>query len=205
MSSSHPTTRRSSRPEGFEPRQVQDEDREAHAHRPLGTDNADGFAFRGGFATNGQTPAALGPVRFAFGGALRRVIDGSEFTKSGDTFKFSSKQGTTSFTITIDFLRETVTVTGKKVELGAVAGSSADFVFDAGANSGTIRNTVRLGASGVKRYYQRGFGPSRRDRPDIALVRSRRGRRGPLPTENRLVGFFRASECPERPGCVPGS
>ena len=53
----------------------------------------------------------------------------------------------------IDFLRETVTLRASKVELGELAGPTADFLFDAGAGAGPIRNTVRLGSKGAKRFY----------------------------------------------------
>lgn len=114
--------------------------------------NLDTLSFKGGFATNGTTPASLGGVQFAFGN-FSQMIDGSAFTKAGDRFTYAAIQGKTKVAMVIDFLRETVTLRASKVELGDVAGPTADFLFDAGAGAGPIRNTVRLGAKGAKRFY----------------------------------------------------
>ena len=52
------------------------------AKAQVGAANADTLSFVGGFATNGQTPTALvGTVRFGFGPAYSRAIDGTLFTK----------------------------------------------------------------------------------------------------------------------------
>ena len=56
-------------------------------------------------------------MRLAFAPAFSLTIAGAESTKSGDAVKFIAKQGSTSFRIGIDSLRETVTVSAKNVEL----------------------------------------------------------------------------------------
>jgi YVTN family beta-propeller protein len=115
--------------------------------------DADSFSFVGGFATNGTTPASLSTVRFQFGPVFSRTIGGTQFTKKGDVFSFKSAPGAPKFTIKIDFLRETVTVSGKKVELGALTDPTVDFLFDAGNGAGAYRNTVRVGSAGASRSY----------------------------------------------------
>ena len=124
----------------------------ARATATLGGQGLDRLTFVGGFATNGTTPASLGSVTFALG-ALSEVLTGSAFTKTGDKFAFSSSQGKTRVSILLDFLRETVTVKASKVELGDLAGPTADVLFDAGAGAGPIRTTVRLGSKRAKRFY----------------------------------------------------
>ena len=124
----------------------------ARATATLRAANLDTLSFKGGFATNGTTPASLGTVQFAFG-SFAQMLEGSAFTKAGDQFKYAATQGKTKVAMVIDFLRETVTLKASKVELGDVANPTADFLFDAGAGAGPIRNTVRLGAKGAKRFY----------------------------------------------------
>jgi hypothetical protein len=118
----------------------------------LGDDGKDSLTFRGGFATNGTTPVTLGTVRFSIG-SLSLSIPGDSFTQKGDVFRSVSKDGARKVTVTLDFLRETVSVSAKGVELGALTGETADFTFDAGTGDGAIRNTVRLGTKGAKRLY----------------------------------------------------
>ena len=126
----------------------------AKAKVKLGDGAVDSLTFKGGFATSGVTPAALGTVRFGLGPVFTRVIPGAQFKKTGDKYKFTAKQGKTSFTITLDFLRELVTVAAKGVELGTLSPATIDVVFDAGGSAGTVRTTVKVGVTGTtKRFY----------------------------------------------------
>ena len=91
-------------------------------------------------------------MTFAFGD-FTQTIPGSSFTKTGNAFKYSSTQGKTKISIVLDFLRETVTLKAKNIEVGDVSGATAQFELDTGAGSGAVSNTVRLGSKTPKKFY----------------------------------------------------
>jgi YVTN family beta-propeller protein len=124
----------------------------ARATAVLRGPNQDSLVFKGGFATTGTTPTSLGTVTFAFGD-FTQTIPGSSFTKTGNAFKYSSTQGKTKISIVLDFLRETVTLKAKNIEVGDVSGATAQFELDTGAGSGAVSNTVRLGSKTPKKFY----------------------------------------------------
>jgi len=115
----------------------------------LGGQGLDVLSFRGGFASNGQTPAALASVRFDFGPTFTRTF--TDLARTGDAFTLSQKKGTAQVAVKVDFLREVILVKAKHVELGPLTAPTVDVVLDAGA--GTIRNTIRLATKGAVRRY----------------------------------------------------
>jgi hypothetical protein len=122
------------------------------AKATLGPGATDTLKFTGGFATNGQTPAAIGDVDFGFGD-FRITMIASAFTKKGGVFTATQRDGPFQVTIKVDFVKELVTVTAKGIDLGPLDGPTTDIVFDAGIGNGDYTNTVVLGGEGSQRTY----------------------------------------------------
>jgi YVTN family beta-propeller protein len=118
-----------------------------------GDGKPDAISLKGGFRTTGGVPGALGTVRITVGEEFALDIPGGSFTRTGDSFRFTSRDGGTSVSVVLDFAREILTVKARGIELGALAGPTTDLVLDDGSGSGPVRIRVRLGSSGVKRFY----------------------------------------------------
>lgn len=87
-----------------------------------------------GLASGGTTPAAAPDLVVQFGPKLSVPVQGSQFTRKGDQYVFQGDaNGLTS--VKLDYLRETLTVTGKNLDLGT---------FPAG--EGPLRVVVALGS-----------------------------------------------------------
>jgi len=129
----------------------------AHVIVKLGGDKKDSLTFRGGFASLGASPTALGTVRFSFGDQFTRTIAGNLFvkTKKGSTFTYKTKEADgAKISVTVDFERDFVKVDATRIELGPLATATTDVVFDAGDGRGAYRNVIRLSPlKGVRRDY----------------------------------------------------
>jgi hypothetical protein len=83
-----------------------------------------------GLATNGQTPTAASDVTVKFGGSFTRTIPAAKFAGKGSRFVFKGDPSVPGITnVTLDYARETITLTGKALDLGS---------FVAGANPAEI-------------------------------------------------------------------
>lgn len=73
-----------------------------------------------GLATGGTTPSEASDVRIAYGPALDVTVPAAFFVRKGDSYVFTGNlNGITK--VTLDYLRETITVSGKDLDLGAFA------------------------------------------------------------------------------------
>ena len=119
---------------------------------------SDKVSFSAGFATDGTTPDALGRVRIALGPSFERVIPAGAapagFTKAGDVFTHKETLGPgKSFSVVVNFAKETVVVKAAGIEVGPVTEATDDFVLDLGLGAGAKSVRVRLGTAGTKRVY----------------------------------------------------
>jgi hypothetical protein len=105
----------------------------------------DSFSLLAGLATDGQTPAEAPSVRVEIGDAYAALVPASAFTRQGDRYVAKGDVG-----VVLDYLRETVAVKAKGVELGAFAqGANAlrvEIAVADDARASTVR-AVRKGAS----------------------------------------------------------
>ncbi len=111
----------------------------------------DTLSLTAGFAAHNQTPDTLGHFRLALGTTFDRQIAGTAFTKTGDVFKYSKKTLQETLTVTVDFAKETITVSAKGIEVGALTDATTDVVVDTAA--GALVAHVKLASSGTKRTY----------------------------------------------------
>lgn len=94
----------------------------------------DTLALRGGFATDGTTPATASEVEVSFGTVLHQTISAESFVRSGDRWTYKGAPGGIT-QLTIDYAKQSITLKAKKADLGA---------FDADRNPVELR--VRIGA-----------------------------------------------------------
>lgn len=73
-----------------------------------------------GLATGGATPPQAGDVRIAYGTALDVTIPAASFVRKGESYVFAGDVGGVT-KVTLDYLRETITVSGKGLDLGTFA------------------------------------------------------------------------------------
>ncbi len=95
----------------------------------------DGFTLVLGLATGGTTPNTAPDLTLEFGGDYVESVDGAAFTRSGDRWTYRGTGGITS--VVLDYLKETVTVKAKNIDLG-------NFI----EGSQPVRLAVTLGTSG---------------------------------------------------------
>jgi hypothetical protein len=91
-----------------------------HAFKVRGTlkgPGLDAINLRVGLATQGFTPAGAPAVQLDFGPDFEATVPSSAFVKKGDQFVFKGDIGGLT-SIVLDYLRETVTVKGKGLDLG---------------------------------------------------------------------------------------
>lgn len=90
-----------------------------HLYQVRGTlkgDGQDALTLKVGLATKGITPAGAPTVELDFA-AFEATVPASSFVKKGDRFLFKGEAGGVT-SVVLDYLRETVTVKAKGVELG---------------------------------------------------------------------------------------
>jgi hypothetical protein len=100
-----------------------------------------------GLASGGVTPATAPDVRVQFGSGVFAAIPGASFTKKGDKFTFKGNvNGIVG--VTLDYARETMTIVGKGLYLGAFAqgGNPVRIVVGLGAEThGVVVRMARKG------------------------------------------------------------
>ncbi len=97
-----------------------------------------------GLATNGQTPASASDLTVKFGGTLSRTIPAAKFAKTGDKFTFkgdASVPGITS--VVLDYMKETITLKGKSLDLGAFSDGANAVEIDVSLGSDSRAVVVR--------------------------------------------------------------
>lgn len=96
-----------------------------------------------GLATKGVTPAAPSALTIAFGGTFSQTIPAASFVKKGDQFQFKGNAGGITKAV-VDYLRETITISGKSLDLGAFAQGANSVLISAGLGSESRAVRVRM-------------------------------------------------------------
>jgi len=94
-----------------------------------------------GLATNGQTPASASDLTVKFGATYSVTVPAAKFDKKGDRFLLKKDAAIAGLTTaTLDYVKETITVKCKSVDLGAFVDGANSVEIDAslGADSRAV-------------------------------------------------------------------
>jgi len=113
---------------------------------------ADALSLRTGMATSGTTPAGAPAFALDFGENFEATLAGSDFQKKGDRFSFKGPPGGLT-SVVLDYLRETVSVKGKGVDLGAFADGPQPVTVSVGLGGDVREVSVRMVKKGKSLKY----------------------------------------------------
>jgi len=105
-----------------------------------------------GLATGGTTPASVPDLTISFGPTYTATIPAASFVRKGDKFVFKGSAGGVT-SATLDYLRETITVSAKKVDLGTYAPGPGVVTLGAGLGDDERSVSVRMVRSGRSLKY----------------------------------------------------
>jgi hypothetical protein len=105
-----------------------------------------------GLATNGVTPAAASDFTLQFGATYAATIPAASFVKKGDKFVFKGSAGGVT-SATLDYLRETITVNAKNVDLGTYAPGGNSVLVSVGLGAAQHAVRVRMVRTGRAMKY----------------------------------------------------
>lgn len=107
----------------------------------------DSLAIIVGLATGGVTPDAAPEVRVQYGSILSATIPAGAFTRKGDTYSFKGDvNGITA--VKLDYLREQITIVGKKLDLGALPPGQSALTIIVGVGDEDRGVAVRVSRKG---------------------------------------------------------
>lgn len=107
-----------------------------------------------GMATNGQTPAAASDVEIAFGSKLSVTILADQFTHKAGTDQFTFKGNVGGITaVTVDYLRETISIKGGKLDLGTFVEGANTVAISVGIGDDHRSVVVRAAKNGATLTY----------------------------------------------------
>ncbi len=112
----------------------------------------DGLTLKAGIATGGTTPDTAPAVTVGFGDTFSATIPSESFTRNGDRYEFRGDQGGITQVI-LDYLRETVTVKGKGLDLGTFAAGPVPVLVTVGIDGDSRSVRVRMGRKGTALVY----------------------------------------------------
>jgi hypothetical protein len=113
---------------------------------------ADALSLRAGMATSGKTPAGAPGFSLEFGASFEATLPGSDFQKKGDHFTFKGPSGGLTSTV-LDYLRETVSVKAKGVDLGSFVDGPQAVTVTVGLGGDVREVSVRMVRKGKALKY----------------------------------------------------
>jgi len=124
----------------------------SRAKAALKGEGKDAFLVTCGLATDGVTPDAAPDLVVGFGDDFVAAVPGASFVRDGDRFVFQGDAGGVRSAV-LDFLRETVTVKAKGVDLGVFedGAQAVGIRVELGSDSREVR--VRMGRKGTRLVY----------------------------------------------------
>jgi hypothetical protein len=118
----------------------------------LAGDGADTLSLKVGLATGGATPETAPAVVVGFGDGFSETIPSEAFVPNGDRFEFRGDVGGITLVV-LDYLKETVTVKGKGLELGEFPGGPAPVRVTVGLDGDVRAVRVLFGRRGAALVY----------------------------------------------------
>jgi len=115
-------------------------------------DGQDTLSLKAGLATGGTTPEAASSVTVGFGGSFSRTVPAGSFVRNGERYEFHGDEGGITLVI-LDYLKETVTVKGKGLDLGTFAEGAVPVVVTVGIGGDARAVRVRMGRKGSSLVY----------------------------------------------------
>jgi len=112
----------------------------------------DSLALTAGFSTDGTTPDAAPDVTVGFGDTFTATIPAGSFVRNGDRFEFRGDAGGVT-QVVIDYAKETVTLKGKGLDLGAFGDGPVPVVVTVGLDADLRAVLVRMGRKGSGLVY----------------------------------------------------
>ncbi len=107
----------------------------------------DSLAIIVGLATGGVTPATAPEVRVQYGSLLTSAIPATSFVRKGDSFVFKGDIGGITG-VTLDFLREQVTIVGKNLDLGTFPAGQSPLTIIVGVGTDDRGVAIRVARQG---------------------------------------------------------
>lgn len=107
----------------------------------------DSLAIIVGLATGGVTPAAAPEVRVQYGSVLSATIPAASFARKGDSYVFKGDAGGITG-VTLDYLREQVTIVGKDLDLGTFPAGQSPLTIIVGVGTEDRGVAVRVARQG---------------------------------------------------------
>jgi len=112
----------------------------------------DVLALKAGLATGGTTPAQASDVSIAFGPTLSVTLPAASFVRQGDKYAFKGNVGGIT-RATLDYARETITISGKALDLGTFAQGGNPVTIAIGVGSDARAVQVRMARKGAAMRY----------------------------------------------------
>ncbi len=112
----------------------------------------DTLSLKVGLATGGTTPDVAPTVDVGFGGLFSATIASGSFVRNGDRYEFRGDAGGITLVI-LDYLKETMTVKGTGLDLGAFPAGATPVDVTTGLDGAQRAVRVRLGRKGSALVY----------------------------------------------------
>ena len=117
------------------------------SHAIVAGDGKDELAIIVGLAAGGSTPSSASDVHVRYGTVLDATIPAASFTKKGESYVFKGDvDGITG--VTLDYLREQVTIVGKGLDLGAFPAGQSPLTIVVGVGEDERGVAVRVARKG---------------------------------------------------------